>query len=123
MTTANTTEPHRDSDTVHGLVGHRPDYLLRVAVSNDAVMFVPHPATETSVEWLMRYGREFCNGVPRSAELAAAALLDSYAYLLCANIPMREATRRLGLMRKAVANRLISNTQDQPESDSGRTIG
>lgn len=53
-------------------------------------------------EWVMRYGK------PESVRYTVAGLLETFDYLLSDNINMKEATRRLRIMR-AVRKDLASH--------------
>lgn len=55
----------------------------------------PQSFANGGAEWVMRYGD------PVSIRYTVASLLGSYDYLLSDNINMKEATRRLRLMRAA----------------------
>lgn len=55
----------------------------------------PQSFEDGGVEWVMRYGN------PESVKYAAASLVESYDYLLSDEITMKEATRRLRLLRAA----------------------
>ncbi|KKL06391.1 hypothetical protein LCGC14_2596470 [marine sediment metagenome] len=55
----------------------------------------PQSFADGGAEWVMRYGD------PASIRYTVASLLGSYDYLLSDNINMKEATRRLRLMRAA----------------------
>ncbi|KZX99020.1 MULTISPECIES: hypothetical protein [unclassified Sulfitobacter] len=60
-----------------------------------ATIINPESFADGGAEWVMRYGD------PASIRYTVASLLSSYNYLLSENINMKEATRRLRLMRAA----------------------
>jgi hypothetical protein len=70
---------------------------LRVDVGGGAVDTIidPRSFADGSPEWIMRYGN------PLPIRFAIASLLESYDYLCSGAITMKEATRRLRLMRAA----------------------
>lgn len=68
--------------------------FLSVPVGEGAVMFISNPVADPHLNWSLRY-------IESQKNLSAATVLDSYDYLLSENISMKEATRRLRLMRKA----------------------
>ena len=74
-----------------------PRLTVSVEVGDGAVMEIADPAAfaDGGPEWIMRYGN------PEAIRLQVAELLASYDYLLSDEITMKEATRRLGLMRYA----------------------
>lgn len=78
-----------------------------VEVGDNAAMSIINPQSfaDGGAEWVMRYGD------PISIRYSVASLLSSYDYLLSGNINMKEATRRLRLMR---AKRAILATGDTP---------
>ena len=66
-----------------------------VIVGDNAAMTIVNPQSfsDGGAEWVMRYGD------PVSIRYTVASLISSYDYLLSDNINMKEATRRLRLMR------------------------
>lgn len=64
-----------------------------VDCGDGAVMTMVNPYSDDSVEWGLRYGS------PDRMRYVAASVIASYDYLLSADINMKEATRRLRLMR------------------------
>lgn len=69
---------------------------LMVPTGGNAVMTAPLPGCDPHLEWSLRYGS------PEAVRFAAAAVVESFEYLLSSNINMAEATRRLRVMRAAV---------------------
>lgn len=71
--------------------------VIRVPVGEGAVMTIVDPRSFDAggVEWCLRYGR------PEAVALVAAELVSTVDYLLSQHISMKEATRRLRLMRQA----------------------
>lgn len=55
----------------------------------------PQSFEDGGVEWVMRYGNS------EAVKYTAASLIESYDYLLSDEITMKEATRRLRLLRAA----------------------
>ena len=77
-------------------------YTLTVAVGEGAVHFIANPVADPHVEWMLRYGSADGLSNPRnSAKLAAASVLNGFDYLISRHISMKEATRRLRLLRAA----------------------
>lgn len=70
---------------------------ISVPIAEDARMEIIDPRSfrDGGPEWVMRYGN------PEKIRYPVASLLESYDYLLSDNINMKEATRRLRLMRQA----------------------
>ena len=70
-----------------------------VAMGDGAFMSIINPQSfgVGGPEWVMRYGN------PDGIRFTVASLLASYDYLLCGEISMAEATRRLRMLRKARA--------------------
>lgn len=65
----------------------------QVECGDGAVMSIVNPFHDYSIEWQLRYGNAVI------VRYCAASLLSSYDYLLSDEISMKEATRRLRLMR------------------------
>lgn len=57
-------------------------------------MFISNPVADPHLNWSLRY-------VETQKNLSAATVLDSYDYLLSENINLKEAIRRLRIMRRA----------------------
>lgn len=78
--------------------GHPADGMtIHVPVEGgNATMDIVDPRSfmDGGPEWVMRYGN------PESIRYTAASLLSSYDYLLCGEITMAEAIRRLRAMRQ-----------------------
>ena len=70
---------------------------LEVPCGDGAVMSIVHPRSfeDGGIEWRLRYGN------PEEVRFIAAALIDSYDYLLSGHINQKEAERRLRLLRQA----------------------
>jgi len=80
--------------------GHPADGMTAmVALGGGAYSSIINPLSfaDGGPEWTMRYGN------PESIRYAVASLLESYDYLLSGAIPIKEATRRLRLLRDARA--------------------
>lgn len=78
--------------------GHPADGMTAMVSLGDgafASIMNPQSFEEGGPEWVMRYGN------PESIRYSVASLLCSYDYLLGSHLSMREATRRLRLMRAA----------------------
>lgn len=71
--------------------------VAEVSVGDGAVATIPNPQSyaDGGIGWRLSYGNV------ESIRYMAVSLLDSYDYLLSGNINMKEATRRLRLMRNA----------------------
>lgn len=88
------------------MVDPQNHFFMTVEVGEGAVHFIANPNADPHLEWVLRYGRKFGTEEQRAevlgrAEMAAATVLDGFDYLLSDNINMKEATRRLRLMRTA----------------------
>lgn len=77
----------------HGKEIPARDCLSHVDCGDGAIMDMPNPYSEDSLEWGLRYGN------PERMRFVAAAVVASYSYLLSSEIPMKEAIRRLRLLR------------------------
>lgn len=76
--------------------GHPADGMtIHVPVGDGAVMEIIDPRSfeDGGPEWTMRYGNAL------AIRYTVATLLASYDYLLCHDITMQEATRRLRILR------------------------
>ena len=94
-------------------------YTLAVHVGGGAVHFLPHPAADTHLEWMLRYRPDGLDDKRNSARLAAASVLSGIDYLCSEHISMKEAARRLRLLRAAAraaraATRHVSPNNDPP---------
>lgn len=81
-------------------------FFMTVEVGDGAAHFITNPAADPHLQWVLRYGRQFGTEEQRAevlerAEMAAATVISGFDYLLSNNINMKEATRRLRLMREA----------------------
>lgn len=75
-------------------------FTLPIKVGGNAVMFAPNPKADPHIEWTLRYSRDLND--PQAGRFSAAAVVESFAYLLSDSINMTEATRRLRVMRATV---------------------
>lgn len=78
----------------------REPYTLTVGIGG-AVHFIANPKADPRVEWMLRYSPEGLDDKCNSVRLAAASILDGFDYLISTNISMKEATRRLRVIRAA----------------------
>ena len=81
-------------------------FFMTVEVGDGATHFIANPNADPHLQWVLRYARRFGTEQQRveileRAEMAAATVLSGFDYLLSDNINMKEATRRLRLMRTA----------------------
>lgn len=76
-----------------------PRLVAEVDVGDGGVMQIPNPQSYENggICWQLSYGS------PDQVRYIAAGVLESYDYLLCGRITMKEATRRLRLLRKTYA--------------------
>jgi hypothetical protein len=70
---------------------------LMVPTGGSAVMTVSLPGADPHLEWSLRYGS------PEAVRFLAASVVESFDYLLSDHINMTEATRRLRILRAAIA--------------------
>lgn len=78
--------------------GHPADGMNAIVdMGGGAMMTIPNPQSYATggLEWTMRYGD--CQAI----RFTVASAISSYDYLLSGAIPMKEATRRLRLLRAA----------------------
>lgn len=80
----------------------RHRYAIQVDVGDGAVHAIPNPHADPHVERMLRYSRDL-SADPSNARLVAADILASFDYLLSGHITMKEATRRLRLLRRVRA--------------------
>lgn len=85
-------------------------FTLPIPVGDGAVMFAANPKADPHIEWMLRYGSDLND--PKAGRFSAAALVESYAYLLSGNITMTEATRRLRLLRAKVRAAAVGVKED-----------
>lgn len=71
---------------------------ILVPTGGNGVMTVSLPGADPHLEWSLRYGS------PEAVRFIAASVVESFDYLLSSNINMTEATRRLRILRRAVAD-------------------
>jgi hypothetical protein len=74
---------------------------VNVSMGGGAYSTIINPQADTGPEWVMRYGS------PEGIRYSVASILETYDYLLSDAINMKEATRRLRIMR-AVRRALLS---------------
>lgn len=94
--------------------------VIRVDVGDGATMSVTDRSSyrEDGPQWIMRYGN------PEGIRYEIASLIESYDYLVGSEISLKEATRRLRILRKALATKAnaavllptsaIESAQDEP---------
>jgi hypothetical protein len=70
-----------------------------IHVGGGAMMFIENTKADPRIEWLLRYSRDLND--PQAGRFSAAAVVESYTYLLSRNISTAEAIRRLRLLRTA----------------------
>lgn len=66
---------------------------VRVDCGDGAVMTMPNSFHDWSIVWHLTWGN------PEDTRFVAASIIESYDYLLSGVISMKEATRRLRLLR------------------------
>lgn len=101
--------------------GHPADGMTAtVSMGDGAYSSIINPLSfeDGGPEWVMRYGD------PESARYSVASLLESYDYLLSDHLTVREATRRLRLLRAArtalvVSGQNLADATNNPPSDPG----
>ena len=67
--------------------------VARVDCGDGAVMAMPNMFHDWNIIWQLTWGN------PSEARYVAASVIESYDYLLSGTISMKEATRRLRLLR------------------------
>lgn len=70
------------------------DCTVHVDCGDGATMTMVNPYSQDNVEWGLRYGN------PIRMRYVTASVIESYDYLLSGEITMKEAIRRLRLLRK-----------------------
>lgn len=91
-----------------------------IQVGGGAVMFIENTKADPPIEWLLRYSRDLND--PQSGRFAAAAVVNSYSYLLSRNITTAEAIRRLRLLRTAAHAHgygVLASGEPQQENGNG----
>jgi hypothetical protein len=76
--------------------GHPADGMTAIISMGDgaySTIINPRSSHDGGPEWVMRYG------APESIRYTVAGLLETFDYLLSDAIPLKEATRRLRIMR------------------------
>lgn len=101
-------EVERQAGPVQPLIGS--NYCLTVPVGGNAIHFLPNPAADPHIEWMLRYCPDGLDDKHNSVRLSAASVLEGFDYLCSHHISMKEATRRLRLLRAARSAALRSNT-------------
>lgn len=102
------------------LVG--PRYTLTVEVGGGATHQLPNPVADPHIEWMLRYCPAGLDDKRNSVRLAAASVIDGFEYLCSAHISMKEATRRLRLLRAARQAALRPNAEvSRPSAANGGT--
>lgn len=76
-----------------------PAYTINVPVGDGAFMCIVNPVTVPQIGYSLTYSGDL--NQPQAGRFSAAALIDSYNYLVSHDISLKEATRRLALMRQA----------------------
>jgi len=76
-------------------------YALRVAIGDAGAHAIPNPVADPHIQWVLRYAPHCLDD---SHHLVAAEIISGFDYLL--SVPMKEATRRLRLLRAARKNAL-----------------
>ncbi len=84
----------------------KKSFFLTVEVGDGAAHFITNPRADPHLQWALRYGGKFGSESQRlewleRAAMSAATVLSGFDYLLSENITMKEATRRLRLLRAA----------------------
>lgn len=83
-------------------------FAIRVPTGGNAVMAMPNPWGNPHIEWTLRYSHNL--NLANSGRFTAAEIVASYDYLVSEAITMKEATRRLRLLRVARAAALKAGT-------------
>lgn len=68
-----------------------------VSVGDGAVMSIENPTLDPTIQYALTYGQP----VNENIALQASAVLGSFDYLLSSHCTMREAVRRLRILRAA----------------------
>jgi hypothetical protein len=107
------------SEAIEGLPVERvvgPRYTLSVPVGGGATHQIPNPVADPHLEWMLRYAHDLklLDDKRNSVRLAAASVLDGFEYLCSDHISMKEATRRLRLLRAARRAALKPNDGAKP---------
>ena len=82
---------------------------IQVPTGGGAVHSIVNPVADPHLEWAMRYCVNRPDGRADPMALAAAEVLASFDYLCGISITMKEATRRLRLLRAAHRAALTPN--------------
>lgn len=76
--------------------------IMPVDVGDGATHFIPCVSDNFNLNWRLMHGYQCgTENDRRSAEGCAAAVIEGFEYLLCRNITLKEAIRRLHILRKA----------------------
>src|SRR5687768_8313542 len=62
----------------------QPPYTLRVPTGDGAVMFIVNPASDPQIGWMLCHASDLNQS--RAGRFSAAAIIESFDYLLSANI-------------------------------------
>lgn len=92
-----------------------PRYTMSVKVGDGAWHQIPNPAADPHIEWMLRYSPARLDDKRNSVRLAAASVIDGFEYLCSEHVSMKEATRRLCLLRAARREALRPNARVQPQ--------
>lgn len=87
---------------------------ISVPTGGGAVHSIVNPVADPHLEWAMRYCMNRPDGNAEPMALAAAEVLASFDYLCGIGITMKEATRRLRLLRAAHRAALTPNAELSP---------
>lgn len=77
-------------------------YTSSVPVGDGAVMTIVNPVSDPQIGWMLCHASDLNQS--RAGRFSAAAIVESFDYLLSGSINMTEATRRLRLLRAARRN-------------------
>jgi hypothetical protein len=83
--------------------------IIAVPVGGNAVHCIVNPLADPHLEWALRYCINRPDGKGEPIALVAAGVLAGFDYLCSDAITMKEATRRLRLMRSARRAALTPN--------------
>ena len=83
---------------------------LQVDCGDGAWMTIVSPQDDPAMEWVLRYGNA------EAIRYCVAMTIASYDYLISEPITMKEATRRLRLMRKAYRDAIKAHARKMGEA-------
>jgi hypothetical protein len=75
----------------------KPTLFLPVCIEGGAVMFIQRPDRDATICYALIHSET----VEKKVALQASAVIESFDYLLSSAVTMKEATRRLRLLREA----------------------